>query len=243
MDFKLEIPTALVYFRSLVHSDAGFPLLEAAASLAQDDYPELDIQQVLGDMDQVQSRLKRRLAREVDDLEKLRVLNRFFYGDLGFSGNVNDYYDPDNSFLNVVLRTRRGIPISLAVLWLELAAAVGLRAQGVGFPGHFLVKVQLPEPHQGQVILDPFTGESLSREDLLERMQPLRTPAGLPRSLSAPDDLLMHYLRAATPREIIARMLRNLQEIYRAQGDAPRLKAVQDRLDILLPEAGELSRP
>jgi regulator of sirC expression with transglutaminase-like and TPR domain len=114
---------------------------------------------------------------------------------------------------------------------------VGLRAQGVGFPGHFLVKVQLPEPHQGQVILDPFTGESLSREDLLERMQPLRTPGGLPRSLTAPDDLLMHYLRAATPREIIARMLRNLQEIYRAQDDAPRLKAVQDRLDILLPEA------
>lgn len=235
MDFKIEIPSALAYFRTLVQSDASFPLLEAAASLAQDDYPELDIQQVLGDVDQVQSRLKRRLARASDELDKLRSLNGFFYGDLGFSGNVNDYYDPDNSFLHVVLRTRRGIPISLAVLWLELAWAAGLKAQGVGFPGHFLVKVQISEPHQGHIILDPFTGESLSRDDLLGRLQPLQTPGGMPRGL-APDDLLMHYLRAATPREIIARMLRNLQEIYRAQGDLPRLQAVQDRLDVLLPE-------
>lgn len=237
MDFKLEIPTALAYFRTLVQSDAGFPLLETAASLAQDDYPELDIQQVLGDVDQMQSRLRRRLARDADDLDKLRILNQFFYGDLGFSGNVNDYYDPDNSFLNVVLRTRRGIPISLAVLWLELAWAIGLRAQGVGFPGHFLVKVQLPEPHQGQVILDPFTGESLSREDLLERLQPLQTPGGLSRSALSPDDALLYHLRAATPREIIARMLRNLQEIYRAQGDAPRIQTVQERLTVLLPSS------
>ncbi len=237
MDFKLEIPTAQAYFRSLVQSDAGFPLLEAAASLAQDDYPELDIQQVLGDVDQVQSRLKRRLAQGADDLDKLRVLNRFFYDDLGFSGNVNDYYDPDNSFLNVVLRTRRGIPISLAVLWLELAWAIGLQAQGVGFPGHFLVKVQLPEPYEGQVVLDPFTGDALSREDLLERLQALQTPGGWMRGALSTDDWLMHALRAATPREIIARMLRNLQEIYRAQGDVPRLKAVEQRLEILLPES------
>jgi regulator of sirC expression with transglutaminase-like and TPR domain len=237
MDFKLEIPSALAYFRALVHSDAGFPLLEAAASLAQDEDPTLDIQQVLGDVDQLHARLKRRLAQDADDLDKLRILNRFFYDSLGFSGNVNDYYDPDNSFLNVVLRTRRGIPISLAVLWLELACSIGLRAQGVGFPGHFLVKVQLPEPHHGQVILDPFTGDALSREDLLERLPSMQTPGGLRGGAMSADDWLMHYLRAATPREIIARMLRNLQEIYRAQGDAPRLRAVQERLDILLPEA------
>jgi regulator of sirC expression with transglutaminase-like and TPR domain len=70
-------------------------------------------------------------------LQRLRVLNQFFFRDMGFGGNVNNYYDPDNSYLHVVLRSRRGIQISLAVVWLELARGLGLKAQGVCFPGHF----------------------------------------------------------------------------------------------------------
>ena len=115
----------------------SFPLLEAAASLAQDEYPELDVQQVLGDVDQLLARLKRRLPADAAPLQRLRALNQFFFHDLSFGGNVNDYYDPDNSYLNAVLRTRRGIPISLAVLWMELAQGLGLQARGVGFPGPF----------------------------------------------------------------------------------------------------------
>ena len=93
--------------------------------LAQDEYPDLDVQQVLGDVDQLQARLKRRLPADASALQKLRLLNQFFFRDLGFGGNINDFYDPDNSHLNVVLKTRRGIPISLAVLWLELAGGAG----------------------------------------------------------------------------------------------------------------------
>ena len=107
MDFKLELPTALEYFASLVQSDEQFPLLEATVSLAQDEYPELDIQQVLDQVDQLSSRLKRRLPADAGALQKLRLLNKFFFDELGFSGNLNNYYDPDNSYLHVMLRTRR----------------------------------------------------------------------------------------------------------------------------------------
>ncbi len=236
MDFKLEVPTALEYFASLVQSDAHFPLLEAAASLAQDEYPELDIQDVLDQVDQLAGRLKQRIPADAGALHKLRLLNKFFFEEQGFAGNLNNYYDPDNSYLHVMLRTRRGIPISLAVLWLELALSLGLQAQGVGFPGHFLVKVRLPFPHEGQVVIDPFTGESLSKEELSERLVPLHAESGLLRDGGVSDELLKHYLRAATPREIVARMLRNLEEVYTSHQDPERLMMVRQRLTVLLPQ-------
>ena len=96
MQFDFQTPTAQAYFRSLVQSDDHFPLLEAAASLAQDEYPELDVQQVLGDVDQLLARLKRRLAADAPALHRLRMLNQFFFHDLSFGSNVNDYSDPDN---------------------------------------------------------------------------------------------------------------------------------------------------
>jgi regulator of sirC expression with transglutaminase-like and TPR domain len=231
MTFSFQLPTALEYFESLVSSDEHFPLLEAAASLAQDEYPELDVQLVLGDVDQLLARLKRRLPPDAAPLARLRALNQFFFNDLNFGGNVNDYYDPDNSYLNAVLRTRRGIPISLAVLWMELAQGLGLQARGVGFPGHFMLKVTLPK---GQVVIDPFTGKSLSREELVERLEPYKRGDGVIGDFDVPLGL---YLQPATPREIIHRMLRNLKEVHAAQEDWQRTIAVQDRLIALTPDA------
>ncbi|MBM3361144.1 MAG: tetratricopeptide repeat protein [Betaproteobacteria bacterium] len=231
MTLKFEVPTPLAYFSSLVESDEHFPLLEAAVCLAQDEYPDLDVQRVLGDVDQLLARIKRRLASDAPALQRLRALNQFFFRELSFGGNVNDYYDPDNSYLNAVLRTRRGIPITLAVIWLELAAGLGLQARGVAFPGHFMVKVSMPK---GQVIIDPFTGQSLSREELSERLEPYRQRSGLVDDFEIPLGL---YLQAATPREILARMLRNLKEIYKSQEDHARLIPVLDRLLIVQPQA------
>ncbi|MDO9167148.1 MAG: tetratricopeptide repeat protein [Rhodoferax sp.] len=231
MNLSLAVPTPLEYFASLVQSDADFPLLEAAVSLAQDEYPALDVQQVLGDVDQLLARLKRRLPADAGPLQKLRAVNQFFFRDLSFAGNVNHYYDPDNSYVNVVLHTRRAIPISLAVLWLELAQGLGLAARGVGFPGHFMLKVNLPN---GQVVIDPLDGQSLSREELAERLEPYRRRSGLVDEFEVPLGL---YLQVSPPRDIIARMLRNLKEIHTTQEDWPRLIAVQDRLIVLLPQA------
>jgi len=229
--FDFTVPTPLGYFAALVREDDSFPLLEAAASIAQDEYPDLDVQQVLGDVDQLLARARRRCGEMTDPLQRLRVLNQFFFRDMGFGGNVNNFYDPDNSYLNVVLRTRRGIPITLAVLWLELAQGLGLKARGVNFPGHFMVKVNLPN---GQAVIDPFTGQSLSREDLSERLEPYKRRNGLIDDFDVPVGL---YLQAAAPRDILARMLRNLKEVHRTQEDWLRLIAVLDRLLILLPDA------
>lgn len=135
--FELPSPTPLAYFASLVKDDDSLPLLEAAASIAQDEYPGLDVQEVLDEIDVLLSRVRRRCPSDAEPLQRLRVLNQFFFRDLGFGGNVNDYLDPDNSHLNVLLRTRRGIPISLAVLWLELAQGLGLKARGSISPATF----------------------------------------------------------------------------------------------------------
>ena len=236
MVFDFVVPSPLQYFSSLVQSDEHFPLLEAAASLALDEYPELDVQQVLGDVDQLLARLKRRLPVDASPLQKLRLLNQFFFQDLGFGGNVNDYYDPDNSYLNALLRRRRGIPITLAVLWLELATGLNLNAHGVSFPGHFMVKVNLPK---GQVVMDPFNGQSLSREELTERLEPYRQRARAKaiEELGGDFDVPMGlYLQSATPRDIIGRMLYNLKEIHTTQEDWSRLVAVLDRLIVLQPD-------
>lgn len=231
MEIDFSPPTPLGYFATLVSDDDAFPLFEAAVSVAQDEYPDLDVQQVLGDVDQMVARVRRRCPDDAGPLQRLRALNQFFFRDLGFGGNVNNYYDPDNSYLNVILRTRRGIPITLALLWLELAQGMGLKARGVNFPGHFMVKVNLPN---GQVVIDPFTGQSLSREDLSERLEPYKRRQGLVDDYDVPVGL---YLQPANSRDILARMLRNLKEIHRTQEDWLRLIAVQDRLLVLLPDA------
>lgn len=231
MNLSFKLPTPLDYFGVLVQSDAQFHLLETAASLGQDEYPELDVQQVLSDVDALMGRLRRRLPADAPAMHKLRLLNHFFFHDLHFGGNLNHYYDPENSYVHRVLERRRGIPVSLAVLWLELAQGLGLTAHGVGFPGHFLIKVNLP---QAQVVIDPFSGQSLSREELMARLETWRGSQGLP---AVPELSLGQYLQAMPAREIIARMLRNLKEIHRTQQDWRRLVAVADRLLVLLPQA------
>lgn len=233
---RFEAPTALQYFASLVAEDPGFALLEAAIAVAQDEYPDLDAQGVLAQVDALAERLKRRVPADAVALQKLRFLNRYFFQDLGFAGNVNDYYDPRNSYVHEVLNMRRGIPITLALLYIELATQIGLTARGVSFPGHFLVKLRAGK---GEVVIDPLSGQSLSRTELEERLMPYRRARGLTGDFEVPLGL---FLQAATPRDVIARLLRNLKEIHRSHEDWPRLRAVCDRLVVLLPQAWDERR-
>ena len=232
---QFEAPTALEYFSSLVADDASLSLIEAAAAIAQDEYPDLDTQAVLADIDAMADKLKRRIPADAVPVQRLRWLNRYFFQELGFAGNVNNYYDPRNSYLHTVLSTRRGIPITLAVLYIELATQIGLTARGVSFPGHFLIKLRMHTGKQhGEVVIDPFTGHSLSREELDELLGPYKRSHGLLGEFDAPLGL---FLQAAPPRDVLARMLRNLKEIHRSAEDWPRLLAVTQRLVILLPES------
>jgi regulator of sirC expression with transglutaminase-like and TPR domain len=224
-------PSSLDYFALLVHSDDDFPLLEAAVAVAQDEYETLDVQQVLDSIDQLVARLKRKVPKDAAPLHRLQVLNRFFYMELGFGGNVNDYYAPDNSYINAVLKTRKGIPISLAIIWLELAHSIGVKAAGVNFPGHFLIKIALP---QGQVLMDPLDARSLSGSEISQRLEPFHKNLGLEGDYEVPFGL---YLQDASKRDIVVRLLRNLKEIYRGDTDWDRMVCVQNRLITLLPEA------
>lgn len=229
MKLNVSLPTPLEYFARLIESDDELPLLEAAAALAHDAHPELDIEQVLGEVDALAARLRERVNAGDGPLQRLGALNQLFFRELKFGLNRNDFYNPDNSFVHRVLASRQGIPISLAVLWLELAQGLGLKAQGVGFPGHFLVSVQVP---QGLVVIDPATGESLGREQLMDHLDGLAPMDEAGHAIRLDVEV---FLKPSTPREILARMLRNLREIYVSQGDRPRLLGVLDRLVLLLP--------
>lgn len=217
----------LDYFASLVQQDDSIPLFEAALSIAQDVDPNLDMAATQFEIDTLAARLRRRLPQDASAIQKLRLLNHYFYEELGFGGNLNNYYDPDNSHLQCVLSSRRGIPISLALVYMELAHQIGLDVKGISFPGHFLMKLSV---QSGDIILDPFNGASLSRENLEERLEPFFAQNAA-RALP-----LSEYLREARPREILVRMLRNLKSLYFERADWRLALAVQHRLVILLPD-------
>tara|TARA_R110001599_G_scaffold64023_3_gene178904 strand:+ start:521495 stop:522334 length:840 start_codon:yes stop_codon:yes gene_type:complete len=217
----------LEYFSMLVQQDKGLPLFEAALSIAQDADPDLNLVAFQAEVDTLAEKLNQRLPNDASDMQKLRMLNHYFYNELGFSGNVNDYYHPDNSYLHRVLATRRGIPISLAVLYIELANQIDLKVHGISFPGHFLMKLSIPS---GDIVLDPFNGASLSREELEERIEPYILEQDFP------DDFqLTAYLATASERDILVRMLHNLKALFMQQKQWQHLLDTQQRLLILLP--------
>jgi regulator of sirC expression with transglutaminase-like and TPR domain len=226
-DGRCMVINSLDYFAALVQQDDSIPLFEAALAIAQDADPQLDLAATQAEVDVLAATLQRRLAADASSVQKLRMLNHFFYHELGFAGNVNDYYDPDNSYLHRVLSTRRGIPISLAVLYMELAQQVGLNVKGISFPGHFLMKLSV---QAGDIVLDPFNGASLSREELEERLEPYFEQQSYPGAIP-----LSYYLHAAHPREILVRMLRNLKTLFVEHVRWQRVLSVQQRLVILLP--------
>ena len=135
----------------------------------------------------------------------IATMNYFFYKEQGFAGNASDYYDPRNSFLNDVLDRKVGVPITLSIVYMEVARRLGLELEGISFPGHFLVKLPTSD---GAVVLDPYAGGvSLSAEDLEARLNQLYGELGHKVSL---DDALA----SAGKKEILLRMLRNLKAIY-----------------------------
>lgn len=236
LPLSLRAPTTLEYFATLVAEDATLSLLEAAISVAQDDYPSLDAEAVLRRVDELVDRLLRKIPADAAAMQRLRAVNHFFFDELGFAGNINDYYAVGNSYVSEVIRLRRGIPITLAIVYIEMASRAGLDAVGVSFPGHFLVKLRMP---RGEVVIDPFSGRSLSREQLDLRLAPYRRQRGLVGDFDAPLSL---FLQAAAPRDVLARVLRNLKEIHHSRRDWPRALAVQERLVVLLPQTWEERR-
>ncbi len=209
-------------------------LAEAALLCAQDTYPDLDIRSQLDTLEALAAKLRNRLPADFSVTHRLVALNNYLFSELGFSGNADSYYDPRNSFLNDVIERKTGIPITLSILYLEIGQRLGLKLKGVSFPGHFLVKVRVSG---GELVLDPFAGgRSLSEEDLRERLAQFTGPN------AAKDLPLEDFLETATPRQILARLLRNLKGIYLEAKEFDKALAVMNRLVILLPEVPEERR-
>lgn len=225
---------ALDYFALLVkpadplQGEGSIPLFEAAAAVAQHAYPSLDLMAVQDEVDTLAKRIRNRLPDSAPPIRRLQLLNHFFFQEIGFAGNFNHYHDPDNSYLHRVLATRRGIPISLAVLYIEIGRQIGLNLKGISFPGHFLMKMSVDS---GDIILDPVNGASLSLEELEERLAPLFERSADPSRIP-----VAAYLQAAHPRDILARMLRNLKFIFEENQQWQKMLDVQQRLVLLLPD-------
>jgi regulator of sirC expression with transglutaminase-like and TPR domain len=140
------------------------PLLAASLMVARDEYPELDTTEFERLAQSYATRAETLGASSEAPMAAMRVINTLLFEELGFTGNTGDYYDPRNSYVNDVFERKLGIPISLAVIQLDLARRLGLPLEGVSFPGHFLVRLPVDG---GLLVLDPFhKGRSLDADEL-----------------------------------------------------------------------------
>jgi regulator of sirC expression with transglutaminase-like and TPR domain len=179
-----------------------FDLSLGALLIAATVYADLDIDGIRANIDRMAEAAGARLPEEATSLEQLNTITDLLFGVIGFNGNRDDYYDPRNSYINDVLDRRLGIPITLSLLCIEVGRRIGVPVQGIGMPGHFLINHR-DEPGY---FVDTFNGGLLLNQDECAAL--LRESAGDGVRLEA------HHLNPVTPREILARVLRNLKSIY-----------------------------
>ncbi|KFN45654.1 hypothetical protein N790_09690 [Arenimonas malthae CC-JY-1] len=228
-------PRALPDWNTLATlGDDELPLLDTALLIARDEYPDLDPAGYSAQVDTYAEALRPQLEGDVDLPARLTAINRYLFEEVGFAGNNLQYDDPRNSYLNQVVDRKLGIPISLAVIQIEVTRRLGMPLDGVSFPGHFLVRLPVDD---GILVLDPFNkGRPVSAEELRERASPHL--GGQP-----PDDQqLLQILAPATHRMILMRMLRNLKGLYLERGDWERVARSADRLLKLSPDTAEALR-
>jgi regulator of sirC expression with transglutaminase-like and TPR domain len=201
---------------------APLDLAELALGLARDEYPQLDAEAYLAEIDGMAHEARRYLRGALES--QVTGLCRYLFHEMGFRGNDRDYYDPRNSYLNQVLDRRTGIPISLSAVVMAVGGRAGLEVQGVGLPGHFIVKAVRGGRAE---LFDPFHGGRRLSVEACETL--VRQVTGEPFRVTA------EGLAAVPLGAIVTRMLNNLKAVYLKGGDFPRAVRVMERLRLLDP--------
>lgn len=200
-------------------------LAEAALLIAREEYPALDIPHYLLRLDEMLPSLRRRVPENADAPRLAEAINTFLFHDLGFSGDSQAYDDPRNSFLNDVLDRRLGIPITLSTLYMELARRIGFRVEGIGLPGHFLLK---HSANGASFFIDAFNaGSFLTVQDCRERVSTMYGGSVPFRE---------EFLAPVTKRQILTRMLCNLKGVYISLENYVKALSATDRILLLNPD-------
>ena len=215
------------FARLISRPEEDLDLGRAALLVAGEEYPELDVEEHLRLLDGFAGTVRERAPEDMAAVDRARHVGSYLFGELGFHGNSDDYYNPDNSYFNRVLETQTGIPITLSLLFLEVGRRIGLRCRGVGMPGHFLVGLEGEE-----VYFDPFNGGSALSPDDCRRLA-----EGLFGERLAWSD---GYLTPCTKYEFLFRMLNNLKVVYERTDAPEKALAVVQRMIMVSPEATSL---
>lgn len=208
------------FARLLQTPEAELDLAEGALLIAAEEYPELRPGVYLNQIARLAADLKKRIRTEVDPARVVEIANDYFFEELHFKGNRDEYYDPRNSYLNDVIERRVGIPITLAVLYIAVGERAGLPVRGVGMPGHFLVKYT-PAVSGVEIFIDAFNARSLSRAECAKMLQEM---------YGEEVEMRPALLQPAAKRQILARILNNLKSLYMSRNDLHRALAASDRI-------------
>lgn len=212
------------FYQETRQPDAQINLAKAALYMAQEEYPELDVESYLAGLDVMAAEVAKRLPSTPYPLRIIQTINQYLFTELGFRGDTDQYYEPRNSYLNQVLDRRTGIPITLSLVYLELASRIGFPMVGIGMPGHFLIR---PVVEEMQVFVDPFNqGEILFEEDCRNRLQQV---------FNHPVELRPEFLETVRPAQFLARMLSNLKAIYISRNEISKALTAIDRILLLVP--------
>lgn len=215
-----------LFYQEINLPEAQIDLGKAALYLAKEEYPELDAEEYLNALDVMAAEIKERLPKESYPLRIIKSINNYLYQDLGFKGNTREYYDPRNSFLNQAIERRTGIPITLALVYLEIAKRIDFPMVGIGMPGHFLIR---PDFEEADIYVDAFNeGEILFPQDCAERLAQI---------YGQPVQMRPEFLEAVGPKKFLARMLTNLKAIYLNQGENSKALEAIEKILLLFPEA------
>lgn len=219
------------FYAEIDRADSDINLAKAALLIAQTEYPDLEIAAYLQVIEVMASEASGLTIDEEYPLRIIQCLNEYFYDELGFVGNTSNYYDPRNSFLNQVIERKTGIPITLSLIYLEVAQRINFPMVGINLPGHFLIR---PEFEDTGIFIDPFNrGEILFKQDCEEKLAQLY---GRPIPMQA------EFLQPVGKRQFLARILTNLKFIYLNQRELKKALTSVEYILLLFPDAASERR-